>query len=216
MEEYNEQQTDPTMRLHDMQCMTFLQEAVRQDEHLHQIQDDDTLRIARGHPPLTYPEYLQLLQSRAGILDSSKPRHTRRVNHTQFSGYDSESDIKDESDNMLTYIVREIQQRKVGHIEGQAWNELSPEIRRMWRTMSEGDRTQFATALCSQINRADGSTPKGERKVKTHDLSNDSDDDEEDNNSNRTAASEDPEGTRIVKQAMKAAQQSKSAGKSKP
>ena len=46
MEEYNEQQTDPSMCLHNMQCMTFLQEAVLQDEHLHQIREDYMLRIA--------------------------------------------------------------------------------------------------------------------------------------------------------------------------
>ena len=51
--------------------------------------------------------------------------------------------------------------------------------------------------------------------MKSHNLSNDPDYDEEDNGSIRTTASEDPDGTRIVKQAMKAAQQSKSAGKSK-
>ena len=51
--------------------------------------------------------------------------------------------------------------------------------------------------------------------MKAHDLSNNLDNNEGDNDSVRTAASEDPEGTRIVKQAMKAAQQSKSAGKSK-
>ena len=50
--------------------------------------------------------------------------------------------------------------------------------------------------------------------MKTHDLSNDSDD-KEDNDSVHTDVSEDPEGAQIVKQATKAAQQSKSAGKSK-
>ena len=50
--------------------------------------------------------------------------------------------------------------------------------------------------------------------MKTHDLSNDSAD-KEDYDSVHTVASEDPEGAQIVKQAMKAAQQSKSAGKSK-
>ena len=50
--------------------------------------------------------------------------------------------------------------------------------------------------------------------MKTHDLSNDSAD-KVDNDSVHTITSEDPEGTRIVKQAMKAAQQSKLAGKSK-
>ena len=50
--------------------------------------------------------------------------------------------------------------------------------------------------------------------MKTHDLSKDPDD-REDNVSVHTAVSEDPEGVQIVKQAMKAAQQSKSAGKFK-
>ena len=71
--------------------------------------------------------------------------------------------------------------------------------------MSEENLTRPATALCSQINQAGGTTSKGEWKVKTHGLSNVSDD-KEDNDSVHTIASEDPEGARIVKQAMKAAQ----------
>ena len=96
------------MHLHDIQCMTFLQEAVRPDEHLYQIRDDDALWIARDQPPLTYLEYVQLLQSRASILNTKKPRNTRRVHHTKILESDNESDGEDDSDNMLTYIVKEM------------------------------------------------------------------------------------------------------------
>ena len=70
----------------------------------------------------------------------------------------------------------------------------------------------YCTVLANQLRR--WLHTQGELKVKTHNLSNDSDN-KEDNDSVHTVASEDPEGARIVKQAMKAAQQSKSAGKSK-
>ena len=52
-------------------------------------------------------------------------------------GSNDESDDKDDSDNKLTYIVKEIQQRKVGHIQGKAWIDLQSEVRQMWRNMNK-------------------------------------------------------------------------------
>ena len=124
MEQYNEQQTVPSMRLHDKQHTLFLQESIRTDEHLHQVTDKDTLRITHREPPLTYPEYLQLLQSRAGILNTMKPRHTCRVSLTQIVGSDDELDSEDNSDDMLAYIVKEVQQLKTGHCDVQLYDRV--------------------------------------------------------------------------------------------
>jgi hypothetical protein len=136
VDRFNEQQSDPNMRLSAPMMKTLLEAAVSQVPMLLDVSNREQENIVRGVPPFNYVEYLQLVKSAASLYDQKKVGY-RSVNMTT-----TEPTTDLEITNEITeFCVNQMKRRMPGSsMDKETWNALSEGGKKTWDALPDTDK----------------------------------------------------------------------------
>ena len=148
VEQYNELQTDPRVRLTDPQILTLLQQSVAETPRLQAVQSNDMIRVTNGLSPMNFGQYMTMLRHEATLIDEVKIRATTsRSTNVHNVDEDRDEQAPEETPGVdpddLEYRVYEAMQRagnENARINDVTWGTLPRDTRRAWTTIPMADR----------------------------------------------------------------------------
>jgi hypothetical protein len=161
VEQYNELQTDPRVRLTDPQILTLLQQSVAETPRLQAVQSNDMIRVTNGLSPMNFGQYMTMLRHEATLIDEVKIRATTSRS-TNVHNVDEERDEQTPEETPgvdpddLEYRVYEAMQRagnENARINDVTWGTLPRDTRRAWTTIPMADREAILKAGAASGNR---------------------------------------------------------------
>jgi hypothetical protein len=146
MTKYNDLQRIPAMQLNDVMRRTYMQQAVRQDKSFQAVSDREQDQLVMGHRGFTYPEYLQLLKSKAARMDATRrPRSIRDVETHNILG-DHEDELEVRQAIMEANVTKSGEIVTGSRMPLSTWKSLSEDTQTIWDTIDANEKAKILAA----------------------------------------------------------------------